>query len=257
MSYEVQKGDTIAKVTSLLGTDWRTLKRKNPDAVGRSSVNGNWFLREGAVLKSPSSFQAHLKESLEAQQPVGGKATASESVKDPGLESNAALSDMPETQPLSSEDDEGWTTYTIKPGDTIWALAVRKFRVDPAEVIRINNIENPRTIQPGLEIRIPPPRVFPEESEVVASWYGGAYHGRPMANGEIYNMYSDTIAHKKLPFGTRVELTNPETGQRATAVVRDRGPFVSGRDVDLSYGLARKLSMVEKGVGTLHMRLMG
>ena len=83
------------------------------------------------------------------------------------------------------------------------------------------------------------------------------FHGKPMANGQRYNMYADTIAHRLLPLGTEVELENPLTGQRVKAVVTDRGPFVTGRDVDLSYGLARKLDLVRKGVGGLVMRVLG
>ncbi len=261
MTYEVQKGDTIARVTSLMNTDWKALKSINPDAVGRSTKNGNWFLKEGAILKDPASFETRLKEGLAGHQSVLKNNAAFVPVFEPGQGVETGPGPEPEaaSENLESSAGEGpdWTTYTIKPGDTLWALAVRKFRVDLAELIETNNIENPRAIQPGQEIRIPPPRTFPKEAEVVASWYGRDYHGRPMANGDFYNMYSDTIAHRELPFGTRVELSNPETGQKATAVVRDRGPFVKGRDIDLSFGLARRLSLVEKGVGTLRMRLLG
>jgi rare lipoprotein A len=78
-----------------------------------------------------------------------------------------------------------------------------------------------------------------------------------MANGEIYNMYAATIAHKDLPLGTKIELENLDTGTKVNAVVTDRGPFVKGRDVDLSYGLARRLSLLEKGVDRLIMRVKG
>jgi len=78
-----------------------------------------------------------------------------------------------------------------------------------------------------------------------------------MANGNVFNMYADTIAHKDLPFGVKVELENPETGERARAIVTDRGPYIAGRDIDLSYGLAQKLSLVKKGVGKLNMRIIG
>ena len=70
-------------------------------------------------------------------------------------------------------------------------------------------------------------------------------------------MYANTIAHKDLPLGTRVELENPLTGKSVRAVVTDRGPYIDGRDVDLSYGLARMLSLVDKGVGRLKMRVLG
>jgi len=246
MPYEVQQGDTIARVTSLMRTDWQTLKRLNPDAVGRSTANGNWFLREGAVLEGSPSFEASLKKSLEAAEDEARLPAPSGSREPlPGAAEKAAA-------PVSR-----WATYTIQPGDTLWGLAVKRFRVDLDTLVEANGIRDPGRIHPGQVIRIPPARELPDEMDVVASWYGRSYHGRPMANGEFYNMYADTVAHRDLPFGTRVELENPETGERVRAVVKDRGPFVEGRDVDLSYGLARKLSLVEKGVGTLRMKVLG
>lgn len=243
MPYEVQQGDTIAKVTSLMNTNWQTLKRMNPHAVGRLKSSGNWFLREGAVLKGPDSFEARF-EKAQADAPTESSVPENTPVRDPFA------------SPLSSKSPEGFTTYTIQPGDTLWQLAVRRFRIPVSELIEANGIDDPRRLQPGQVIRVPPAQNFPVEADVVASWYGRDYHGRPMANGEFYNMYANTIAHRDLPFGTRVELKNLETGEKATAVVKDRGPFVEGRDVDLSYGLARRLSLVEKGVGTLRMRLL-
>lgn len=146
--------------------------------------------------------------------------------------------------------------YTIKENDTIWDLAVKRFHVNPEDIIRDNGIKDPRKIQPGqkLQIRLPS---YPERTDVVASWYGREYHGKPMANGQIYNMNAAIIAHKDLPLGTKVELENPLTNERVSAVVADRGPYVEGRDVDLSYGLAKRLSLVEKGVGPLVMRVLG
>jgi rare lipoprotein A len=128
--------------------------------------------------------------------------------------------------------------------------------VNLQDLIKENQITDPNAISPGQTIRVRTPS-YQTHQEVVASWYGEPYHGRPMANGEFYNMYGNTIAHRDLPFGTRVTLENPETGQKAAAVVTDRGPFVKGRDVDLSYGLAKRLSLVEKGVGRLNMKIHG
>jgi rare lipoprotein A len=132
---------------------------------------------------------------------------------------------------------------------------VREFHVNLEDLIEDNDITNPDVIAVGqkLEIRIPQPQ---PPSEVVASWYGIDYHGRPMANGDPYDMYANTIAHKDLPLGTTVELNNPRTGQTTRAVVTDRGPFIEGRDVDLSYGLACQLSLVENGVDTLVMSVL-
>ena len=233
MSYQVQLGDTIAKVTELLKTNWKTLRRLNPDAIGRSSKTGNWFLKEGAVVKGEKSFASELQKNEE-------KTDTSIQI----------------TESDENKDTDKWLEYTIKPGDTLWTLAVKKFHVNLKDLLNDNNIENPKKIQPGQTIRVRFP-TYPEEQEVVASWYGENYHGRLMANGDYYNMYSSTIAHKDLPFGTKVELENLETGQIAEATVTDRGPYIEGRDVDLSLSLAKKLSIYQKGVGRLKMRVLG
>ncbi|MUM78056.1 septal ring lytic transglycosylase RlpA family protein [Pseudodesulfovibrio sp. F-1] len=81
-----------------------------------------------------------------------------------------------------------------------------------------------------------------------ASWYGKDFHGKPTANGQIYDMYGISAAHKLLPLGTRVRVTNLENGRTLTLVINDRGPFVDGRIIDLSYGAARHLGTVERGV---------
>ena len=240
MDYTVQRGDTIAHVTRQLGTDWQTLKRLNPQAVGRSRVNGNWFLREGKTVSVEQRFQtvldAQAKQTLSAPQAaVSGSA--------------APAADA------SSQARAGERLHTVQPGDTVWALGVKRYHVDPDDILRLNNITDPRRLQPGMQLRIPAAEKEGSR-EVVASWYGQYHHGRPMANGEPYDMYGSTIAHKEMPLGTRVELENPRTGQIARAVVADRGPYVAGREVDLSFQLARQLSLVEQGVGTVILRVL-
>jgi rare lipoprotein A len=81
-----------------------------------------------------------------------------------------------------------------------------------------------------------------------ASWYGKDFHGRRTANGEIYNMYKISAAHKTLPLGTRVRVTNRRNGKSVVVRINDRGPFVKGRIIDLSYGAAKSLDMVAEGV---------
>ncbi len=157
----------------------------------------------------------------------------------------------------SGTNNKRWVEYTIRPGDTLWSLATKKFHVPLEDLIKDNGITNPRNIQPGQRIRVALPTYPAEEKEVVASWYGHEHHGKPMANGEPFDMHSFTIAHKELPLGTRVELRDPNTGVKVRAVVADRGPYVQGRDVDLSYGLARRLALVDRGVGRLRMRVLG
>ncbi len=237
-TYRIQRGDTIDRVTKALGLTWDEFRTMNPDAVGRSRKTGQWIVKAGSVVKGQASFLSVLKEKRAFD------AGAADRSGDSGRQG-------------------GYREYTVRKGDTLWGLA-RNFAGTTAEQIaRENGISNPDRIHPGQKIRLktsePGLSRNPEageRAEVVASWYGKEYHGRPMANGKTYNMYANTIAHRTLPFGTRVELTNPETGQIVQAVVTDRGPFVDGRDVDLSYGIAKKLSMVENGVGKVIMEIL-
>lgn len=81
-----------------------------------------------------------------------------------------------------------------------------------------------------------------------ASWYGPGLNGNKTASGEIFDMYGMTAAHKKLPFGSIVVVTNLDNNKSVVVRINDRGPFVSGRVIDLSYGAAYLLGMVRAGV---------
>jgi rare lipoprotein A len=96
-----------------------------------------------------------------------------------------------------------------------------------------------------------------KEGYAVASWYGPGFHGRPTASGETFDMYDLTCAHRSLPFGTRLEVTNPENGRSTQVVVNDRGPFVRGRDLDLSYAAAREIGLVGSGTGRVMVKYLG
>lgn len=105
-----------------------------------------------------------------------------------------------------------------------------------------------------------PSRFKPEEPktrEVVASWYGEPFHGRMTASGKKFNMYAMTCAHKTFPFGTQLKVSNLDNGKSVNVVVNDRGPFVYGRDVDLSYAAAKKIGLVGKGVGKVRITYIG
>lgn len=92
------------------------------------------------------------------------------------------------------------------------------------------------------------------EETGIASWYGKDFHGKPTANGEIYDMNGVTAAHKTLPLGTMVEVTRLDNGSKLAVRVNDRGPFVADRIIDLSYGSARKLDIV--GAGTARVQVV-
>mgnify|MGYP001823047473 FL=1 len=81
----------------------------------------------------------------------------------------------------------------------------------------------------------------------IASWYGKKFHGRKTSNGEIYDMYAMTAAHKTLPLGTYVHVRNLDNGAEVTVRINDRGPFVQGRIIDLSYTAAKKIDIATSG----------
>jgi len=82
----------------------------------------------------------------------------------------------------------------------------------------------------------------------LASWYGPEFHGKLTSNKEVYNMHALTAAHPTLPFGTYVKVTNLDNGRSVVVRINDRGPFVKGRIIDLSYAAATKLGMSGAGV---------
>ncbi len=87
----------------------------------------------------------------------------------------------------------------------------------------------------------------------MASWYGHPYHGRPAANGEIYDMEQLTAAHRTLPFGTMVHVVNLNNNKSVDVRINDRGPFVGDRIIDLSHAAARAIDMI--GPGTARVRV--
>lgn len=91
----------------------------------------------------------------------------------------------------------------------------------------------------------------------IASWYGKKFHGRLTSNGETYNMYGMTAAHKTLPLGVEVKVTNRRNGKVIMVRINDRGPFVAGRIIDLSYAAAQQLDIVEHGTAPVEVVALG
>ncbi len=91
----------------------------------------------------------------------------------------------------------------------------------------------------------------------IASWYGRDFHGKRTSNGERYDMHAMTAAHKTLPLGVYVKVRNVENGHEAVVRVNDRGPFVKGRIIDLSYAAAKKLGIDAAGTGRVHIEALG
>lgn len=98
--------------------------------------------------------------------------------------------------------------------------------------------------------------VAAQQFDGMASYYGPGFHGRRAADGSIYNMYQFTCAHKKLPFGTRLKVTNKKNGKSIVVTVTDRGPYVKGRIVDLSVAAAKEIDMLRSGVAPVTIEVL-
>lgn len=91
----------------------------------------------------------------------------------------------------------------------------------------------------------------------LASWYGRDFHGKETSNGEIYDMYAMTAAHKTLPLGVYVKVNNRENGRETVVRINDRGPFVNGRIIDLSYSAAKQLGVLDSGTAPVKIEALG
>jgi rare lipoprotein A len=109
---------------------------------------------------------------------------------------------------------------------------------------------------------VPPTVAVPKNAKVIlveqglASWYGGPYHNRKAANGEVYDMDALTAAHRTLPLNSVIRVTNPKTGQSVVVRVTDRGPFIEGRILDLSRAAAKAIDTWRAGVAPVKIEVL-
>lgn len=111
-------------------------------------------------------------------------------------------------------------------------------------------LEAPLVAYPSLQIA--PLKVW----HGLASWYGSRFQGRLTANGETYDMYAPTAAHATLPFGSLVRVVNLKSGRSRVVRINDRGPFVDGREIDVSYETARRLGIQDRGLARVRLELL-
>ena len=97
---------------------------------------------------------------------------------------------------------------------------------------------------------------YPQTEEGLASWYGGKFHGRLTANGEVFDTNQLTAAHKTLPFGTLVKVTHVGDGRSVVVRINDRGPFVEGRIIDLSRAAAEAIGLTARGVAPVRVEVV-
>lgn len=102
----------------------------------------------------------------------------------------------------------------------------------------------------------PAARPSPDGMTGLASWYGQAHHGKKTSSGEVYDRTQLTAAHRTLPMGTRVRVTNVENDRSVVVRINDRGPFKRGRIIDLSQAAAREIGALGEGLFTVHLEVL-
>ena len=149
---------------------------------------------------------------------------------------------------------QGLTDKSQKKGSfqhEVYQSVTEKTKYDPIIVGKSNNVENQSAIEQSQPLHIAR-AVFSGK----ASWYGPGFHGRLTANGERYNQYALTAAHRSLAFGTRVRVTNINNGRSVVVRINDRGPFIRGRVIDLSTAAASNIGMINHGVVPVRVQVI-
>lgn len=107
-------------------------------------------------------------------------------------------------------------------------------------------IRSPKVLHKHLSIRDSLKRI--EDKIKIASWYGKGFHKKRTSNGERFNQYKLTAAHKSLSFGTKVKITNLDNNKSVIVTINDRGPYVEGRNIDLSYKAMKRINGTKSGL---------
>ncbi len=137
---------------------------------------------------------------------------------------------------------------------TVTGLTLIPSKSDNIGLNDLTNIEiaNEPKFSPPSQLNVN----YIDMGQMHASWYGPRFHGRLTANGEIYDQMAYTAAHKSLPFGTLLRLTNQQSKKSITIRINDRGPYIPGRKIDLSKKAALELGAFEKGVINLNVEMV-
>ncbi len=252
MEYNIQSWKIKTGNAQRGGIDSQPAPQSAVRAGSGSANTGAQSIKTGTTVSVQSNFQEFLDQQIDER-------LGQQLQQQPRRQAASGQPRQPVSPISSSVTPPRETVHILRKGENVWSLAKKKYQVDPAEMLRLNKIDDPRNLQVGQRLRIPAGNKESgnnTEETVVASWYGKSHQGKIMANGAPFDMYGATIAHRDIAIGTKVELENPQTGEKAKAVVTDRGPFVRNRDIDLSYGLAKRLSIARQGVGNLKMRVL-
>nr|WP_233998045.1 septal ring lytic transglycosylase RlpA family protein [Erythrobacter sp. QSSC1-22B] len=126
----------------------------------------------------------------------------------------------------------------------------------PAAPIRFESSPVVQAVPPAPEPTVEAEDDTQSLGSGVASYYGAKFHGRRTASGERFDMHALTAAHRTLPFGSEVRVTDPRSGKAVTVRINDRGPFSRNRTIDLSRAAAQQIGLVNRGHGTVELELV-
>lgn len=126
-----------------------------------------------------------------------------------------------------------------------FSLKMSQSSTDMSDTEDINKETTVNSPMPKTELSLVE---YEDLGTMVASWYGPGFHGRTTANGDSYDQMAYTVAHKTLKFGTLLKITNPRNNRSVVLRVNDRGPYIEGRELDLSKAAAHELGLIKKGV---------
>lgn len=154
--------------------------------------------------------------------------------------------------PKSLTPVKAWDPLKVDPLSNKSCCVVPQLRSEPILFMRLGKQEFVKlkryppywALYPGVEVKEMP-------REIVASWYGPGFHGKTTCRGKRYNMYRISAAHREFPLGTVLYLRNPKSHKELGIPINDCGPYIEGRDIDLSLGAARNLRLVREGVVNL------
>lgn len=194
----------------------------------------------GALALLLSGSSALIPAMAESGRSLNGAALASARYTDPSA--------YPAGLPTAEDPADG-----PGPGSSPAGVAIREVQEsDPASDQPLN-----RPLTPPVPIAPVPvtPRVV-AVSRGQASWYGPGFYGGRTANGEVFRRGTMTAAHRTLPFGTRVRVTNLWNGRTTVVRINDRGPFTGGRVIDLAHGAASELGLVASGIADVKLEVL-
>lgn len=139
--------------------------------------------------------------------------------------------------------------------EVIFQFPISQYRLPQADTGNMDSFSRPLAVTLCFILTLigAPIKLCAWEQTGIASWYGGIFQGRQTANGETYDTYEYTCAHRTLPFGTIVEVVNLKNNLSVEVRVNDRGPFVDDRVIDLSYAAAKDLDMIRDGTASVKL----